>query len=104
MVGQSCRDGDQLVADGGRGRLRVEQRGQGAGGAGEVERPGRRHRPRTVRGKRPCRKVGRRARSEIGVHLFLTAWARWLVSASSMESGGVGEHRVVAGGGEQLTL
>jgi len=68
--GQPRRDRNQLGADGRGGGLRMEDRGQGAGGAGEVEGHRSADQPGAVGPELPRRQVGHGSALEVGDDLF----------------------------------
>lgn len=69
-AGEPVGDIDDLRADRAGVGLRVEGRGEGASGAGEVECHRREHKPGRVRGEAAEAEVGDGYGSEVGVDLF----------------------------------
>jgi hypothetical protein len=94
----------ELGAEGAGGRAGVPARGEGTGGAGEVERDRRQDEPGGV-GREPARRqVRQRPVLEVGDDM-LDDRARPVGGFGlQRRQGAVGEHRVVAVGGDQLAL
>jgi hypothetical protein len=82
----------------------MELEGQCAGGAGGVERDRGQHQPGGVRRELPRGQVGQRSGLEVGVDLLDDRVLPVGGLGLQHRLRGVGEHRVVAVGGEQLGL